>query len=104
MKKLAISLIDTNLKKIKDNHLQINSIALLLKILSKQQIKNIIMNDSEYINYKTRNKKNFEKFKYNLLPKQVYISSDTYNKLLELKEELNISKNFIINKLIEKYL
>lgn len=102
MKNIVINLKQENIQKLKDNNLCLNCIYLLLKMLDKKEIIKIIENDNEYIEYKKQNKKNFKKNEYILITKTIKVDNNTYNKMNEIKEYLDISKNFIINKLIEK--
>jgi len=103
-KNIIVNLKDTNIQKLKNNNLCVNCLYVLLKILKEKDIIKIVEKNDEYIQYKQKNKKNFTKNKYNLITKKIIVNIETYKKMEKLKEHLNISKSFIINKIIEYYL
>lgn len=104
MKNIVINLTSENYEKLKNNGLCLNCIYTILKVLNNKQITEMIENDFEYIRMKKENKKNFKKNEHKLLTRKIKVDNETYNKLNVLKEHLDISKNFIVNKVLEKVL
>jgi hypothetical protein len=104
MKNIVINLTLENYERIKNKGICLNCIFPILKILNNKQITELIESDFEYIRMKKEGKKNFRKNEHKLLQRKIKVDNETYNKLNVLKEHLDISKNFIVNKILEKVL